>query len=137
MANLLSNLGDLGIHHLLMGYHGVKLGGKLVDGRRQCLIGFGLGRYKLRHHVLQVGCGWLRGIGCSGLKSWWAHDILLRWDRGCVWGVGMTLSRLVVGSEVRRMLWWGLVILKGIDMFNGRWAIVAEMCAPAHHRSHR
>jgi len=52
MANLLSNLGNLSIHRLLMGSHGVKLGGQLVGGRNQCLIGFGLGRYKLPHHVL-------------------------------------------------------------------------------------
>jgi len=54
MVNLLSNLGDLGIHRLLVDCHGIKLVGKLIDGRSQCLIGFGLGRYKLRHHVLQV-----------------------------------------------------------------------------------
>jgi len=53
MANLLSNLGDLSIHRLLMSSHGVKLGGKLVDGRSQCLIGFGLDHYKLRHHVIK------------------------------------------------------------------------------------
>jgi len=40
-------------------------------------------------------------------------------------GVGVTLSPLVVGSEVGRMLWWGLVTLKGINMLNDRWAIVA------------
>ena len=55
MANLLSNLGDFSIHRLLMGSHGLKLGGKLVDGRSQCFIGFRLGCYKLRHHVLRVG----------------------------------------------------------------------------------
>ena len=54
-------------------------------------------------------------------------------------GVGVTFSSLVVGSEVRRMLWWGLVTLKGINMLNGRWAIVAlNRCVPpAHHRSRR
>ena len=44
MANLLSNLGDLSVHRLLMGSHDLKLGVKLVDGRSQYLIGFGLGR---------------------------------------------------------------------------------------------
>ena len=57
MANLLRNLGDLSVHRLLMGSPGLKLGVKQVDGRSQYLIGFGLGRYKLRHHVLQVGYG--------------------------------------------------------------------------------
>jgi len=48
-------------------------------------------------------------------------------------GVGMTLSPLVVGSEVRTMLWWGLVTLEGINMLNGRWAIVAlNRCVPLH-----
>jgi len=55
MANLLSNLGNLSIHRLLMGSHGLKLGGKLVDGCSQSLIGLGLYCYELRHHVLQVG----------------------------------------------------------------------------------
>ena len=55
MANLLSYLGDLGIHRLLMGCHGVKFGGQLIDGRTQCFIGFGLYRYELCHHILQVG----------------------------------------------------------------------------------
>ena len=67
----------------------------------------------------------MRGIGCSRLKSRCAYAILWWWDRGCVWGVGVTLSPLVVGSEVRRMLWWRLVTLIVIDMLNGRWAIVA------------
>jgi len=43
MANLLSNLGDLSVHHLLMGSHGLKLGVKLVDGRSQYLIDFWIG----------------------------------------------------------------------------------------------
>ena len=47
--------------------------------------------------------------------------------------VGVTFSPLVVGSEVRRMLWWGLVTLKAINMLNGRWAIVAlSRCVPLH-----
>jgi len=58
------------------------------------------------------------------LEAWRAHGILRRWDGGCIWGVGVTLSPLVVGSEVRMMLWWGLVMLKGIDVFNSRWAIL-------------
>ena len=44
--------------------------------------------------------------------------------QGLCMGVGVTLAPLVVGSEVRRMLWWELVTLKGINMLNGRWAIV-------------
>jgi len=64
------------------------------------------------------------GVGCSRLKPRWSHGILRGWDRGCVQGVRITLSPLVVGSEVGRILWSRLVTLKGINMINGRWAIV-------------
>jgi len=68
-----------------------------------------------------------------GVGSLVGDGILRRWDGGCVWGVRVTLSPLVVGSEVRRMLWWRLVTLIGIDMFNGRWAIVTfNRCVSLH-----
>ena len=44
MANLLSYLGDLVIHRLLMGYHSIELGGELGDGRSHSLIGLSLCR---------------------------------------------------------------------------------------------
>ena len=67
------------------------------------------------------------------MKAWWAHGILRRWVGSCKCGVGVALIPLVVGSEVGMMLWWRLIILIGIDMFNGRWAIVTlDRCVPLH-----
>ena len=37
----------------------------------------------------------------------------------CIRG-GITLSPLVIGSEMGRMLWWRLVAWKGIGVLNGR-----------------
>ena len=48
-------------------------------------------------------------------------------------GVRITLSPLVVGSEVGRMLWWRLVALKSIDVLHGRWAnITISRRVPLH-----
>jgi len=74
MVNLLSYLGDLSIHRLLMGCHDIKLTVQLVDGRTQSFIDLSLRCYELLHHTLQVGCSWLRwkwrwwGVGCSRLE---------------------------------------------------------------------
>ena len=72
------------------------------------------------HRVLGVG---------NQVVAWHSEELGLGW---CIGGWS-TLAPLVIGSEVGRMLWWRLVTLKGIDMFNGRWAIVTfSRCVPLH-----
>ena len=108
MATLLSYLGDLGIHRLLMGRHGVKLGGQLVDGCTQDFISLSLCRYELHHHALQMGRRRLRwrwwGVGGSRLKPRWTYGIWRRRVGVPVRGVGIALPPLIVGSGLGVMM---------------------------------
>jgi len=60
MANLLSNLSDLGVHCLLMRGHSIKLGGQLIDRLIKSFISLSLGRYEMLYETLQVGFGLTR-----------------------------------------------------------------------------
>lgn len=69
MADLLGDLGDLGVHRLLVGSHSIEFGAQLVKGGIESFIGFGLGDNELLHEALKVGLGfrWWRGWSVGGL----------------------------------------------------------------------
>jgi len=53
-------LGDLCVHRLLIGGHGIDPAGQQVDRLTKSLVGLCLGYYEVLHEALQVGRGFKR-----------------------------------------------------------------------------
>ena len=110
MVDLLDDMGNLGVHRLLVGGHSLKLGGQLIDGLTKSFINLGLGHYEALHETLQVEFEllWrLRGwaIRSSILKPRRLQRTLELGVRVLLERIGMALSIFNVGSGVGIILW--------------------------------
>jgi len=109
MADLLGYLGDLSVHHLLMGCHSLQLKGQLVDQLSKRFINLGLTLNKVLHKTLQFRF-WLWGlrrwlIRNSRLKPKRLHRTLRLIGRVPVERVSVALPSKVVRIRVGIVLW--------------------------------
>ena len=61
MADLLDDMGDLGVHCLLVGGHSLKLGGQLIDRITKSFINLGLGHMKRSMRLSKLNLGYCGG----------------------------------------------------------------------------
>jgi len=134
ITDLLSYLGDLGIHRLLVGDYSIKLGGQLVDRLSKTFIGLSLSHYEALCKTLQVRFElrrWRRWVVRSSiLEPMWLHRTL-GWRVGVlIERTGMDLLTLNVGSGVKNIL-GAIKVMEDVSMHNVRRTIVAlNRCVP-------
>jgi len=108
VADLLRDLGNLGVHRLVVESHGIKLGGQLADGLTNGLISLALSHYEVLHKALQVRLRlrrWRRWVvGSSILLPRQLHRTLRYRVEIFVEIVGVALSSRIILIGVRMVL---------------------------------